>query len=166
MIGDKVIYFFIVILSEIPQSCILTHCCLLCFWATYELLRKLFSINRWSNSFNQLKHRNKSVTMKGILLKYWLKPSLIGVPVAWRILYMFLSISNLKMTSHNFKLKIQRWAITYMHGRPQKFFQGEQHRHFAYPFSGCERCSVNGPSQNASPLLHHKENSPSFYSFC
>ena len=44
------------------------------------------------------------------------------------------------------------------HGRPQKFFQeGEQHRHFACPFSGCKRCNANRPSQNALPLLHHKE---------
>ena len=30
------------------------------------------------------------------------------------MLYMFLSISTLKMTSHNVQLKIQRWAETYM----------------------------------------------------
>jgi len=54
-----------------------------------------------------------------------------------------------------------------IHGRLQKFFQGgREHWHFAYPFSGYERCSVNRPSQNALPFLHHKENSPSFQSFC
>jgi len=48
-----------------------------------------------------------------------------------------------------------------------EIFPGKrQHRHFTYSFSGCERYSVNGPSQSASPYLHHKENSPSFYSFC
>jgi len=47
-----------------------------------------------------------------------------------------------------------------MHGRPQKFFQGGATSIFAYPFSGCERCNANGPTQNALPFLHHKENSP------
>jgi len=36
---------------------------------------------------------------------------------------------------------------------------GGQRRRFVYHFSGCERCNTNGPSQNASPFLHHKENS-------
>jgi len=41
-------------------------------------------------------------------------------------------------------------------------FLGGQRRHFAYAFSGCERCNANGPSQNALSFLHHKEfqNSP------
>ena len=43
--------------------------------------------------------------------------------------------------------------IMHMHGRPQKFFQGGQRRHFALPFSGCERCYANGPLQNALLFL-------------
>jgi len=45
-------------------------------------------------------------------------------------------------------------------GVRRKFSRGGKRRHFAYPFSGCERCNANGPSQNALPFLHHKENSP------
>ena len=40
------------------------------------------------------------------------------------------------------------------HGRPQKFFQGGQRRHFAYTvLSGCCRCNANGLSQNTFPFL-------------
>ena len=41
-----------------------------------------------------------------------------------------------------------------------EIFPGGQRRHFAYPFSGCERCNTNAPSQVALPFLHYKENSP------
>jgi len=36
------------------------------------------------------------------------------------------------------------------HGRPQKFFQGGQHRNFAYPFQAADDANANGRSQNAS----------------
>jgi len=43
------------------------------------------------------------------------------------------------------------------HGRPHKFFPGGvQRRHFAYPFSNCEWCNANGPSQNALPFLQRR----------
>jgi len=42
----------------------------------------------------------------------------------------------------------------------RNFSKGGQRRHFANPFSGCERCNATVPSQNALPFLHHKENSP------
>ena len=45
----------------------------------------------------------------------------------------------------------------WQHGGPQKFFQGGGQRgHFAYPFSNCEWCNANGPSQNALPFLHRR----------
>ena len=34
-------------------------------------------------------------------------------------------------------------------GVRRNFSRGGQRRHFPYPFSGCERCNANGPSQNA-----------------
>ena len=37
---------------------------------------------------------------------------------------------------------------------------------FRLSFSGCERCSANGPSQNALLFLHHKENSPLKHVLC
>jgi len=41
-----------------------------------------------------------------------------------------------------------------------EIFPGGQRRHFAYHFSGCERCNANRPSQNALLCLDHKETSP------
>jgi len=45
-------------------------------------------------------------------------------------------------------------------GVRRNFSRGEQRRHFAYHFSGCERCNANGLSQNALSCLDHKETSP------
>ena len=45
-------------------------------------------------------------------------------------------------------------------GVRRNFSRGGQRRHFAYPFSGCETCNANGPSQNALPFLDHEETSP------
>jgi len=38
---------------------------------------------------------------------------------------------------------------SHQHGRQQNFSRAGGSQHFAYPFSGCERCNANGPSQNA-----------------
>ena len=53
------------------------------------------------------------------------------------------------------------WSIMvhYMHGRPQKFFQGVTSK-FCLSFSVYWRCNANGRLQNALPFPHHKENVP------
>ena len=43
------------------------------------------------------------------------------------------------------------------HGRPQKFFQGRQSRHFGCPFQAADDTNANRRSHNALPLLHHKK---------
>ena len=42
------------------------------------------------------------------------------------------------------------------YGRPQKFFQGGQSRHFAYSFQVADDSGRMGRSQNALTLLRHK----------
>ena len=43
------------------------------------------------------------------------------------------------------------------HGRPQKFFQGKQSRHFGCPFQAADDTYANRRSHNALPLLYHKK---------
>ena len=79
-----------------------------------------------------------------------------------RHLYLITSYRSVcERHSYNFKgIRSVLCHIDHYHGCPQKVFQGGQRLHFAYPFSGCERCNENWPSQNVLPFLHHKENFP------
>jgi len=51
-------------------------------------------------------------------------------------------------------------VLPHVMGVSWNFSRGGKRRHCAYPFSGCERCNANGPSQNALLFLHHQKNSP------
>jgi len=52
---------------------------------------------------------------------------------------------------------VRKPSTTYNHGRPQKFLERGERQHFAYPFSGCERCNANGPQNTFYPFYTTKK---------
>jgi len=74
-------------------------------------------------------------------------------------------ISIIMLIQFSYFLQCQHILNT-RHGRPQKFFQGGQSRHFAYPFQFVWWCNANRLTQNASPFLHHKENAQCYGNSC
>jgi len=76
-----------------------------------------------------------------------------------KVLTVFMVGTNDSISKTAERVFVLRNLACYKHGRPQKFSRRGQRRHFTSPYSGCKWGNANGPTQNALPFLHHRENS-------